>query len=86
MTKVIADLHKHTILLVLSSAVISSVAILKLNNLPAAQFQILVILVLFYLGWALFYHIVDKTLTLEVGLEYILTATLALVFFYGLLI
>lgn len=76
----------NNVMLVLISAFVALVAVLKFNNLPIIQFQILVSLVLFYLIWALFHHSLDKSLTLEVGLEYILTASLALIFFYGLLI
>lgn len=62
------------------------VGILKLQSQPQAQFSVLLALVLLYLAWALIHHILDKSLTLEVSLEYILTALLALIFFYGVLI
>ncbi len=68
------------------AALVALVGILKLQSQPQAQFSVLLALVLLYLAWALIHHILDKSLTLEVSLEYILTALLALIFFYGVLI
>jgi hypothetical protein len=59
---------------------------LKYQFLPEIQFTILGSLILVYLLWAFVYHKLDKTLNLEIMLEYILTALLALVILYGLLI
>ena len=50
------------------------------------QFQILVMLSVLYLGWALLHHNLDKSLTLEIIIEYVLTALLAMVILYGVLI
>lgn len=82
----IDKLHKHTHLVVLVSAVAALWAVIKFSTQPQLQFMILTCLVLLYLSWAILFHLKDKSLTLEVMLEYILTATLALVFFYGILI
>lgn len=46
-------------------------------------FNILIIGVLIYLIWALVHHKRDKSLTLGVLLEYLLTAILVLVLFLG---
>ena len=46
---------------------------------------ILIVGVLIYLVWALIYHKKDKSLTLEVILEYVLTAALVLIVFIGVL-
>ena len=47
--------------------------------------NILIIGVLIYLAWALFHHKRDKSLTLEVLLEYLLTAVLVLILLSGVL-
>lgn len=38
-----------------------------------------------YLAWALIYHKIDKSLTLPIFLEYLLTAVLVLILFLGVL-
>lgn len=48
-------------------------------------FKILVIGVIIYLIWAILYHKKDKSLTLPIILEYLLTAVLALVLIMGVL-
>ena len=48
------------------------------------KFYFLIIAVLIYLAWALMYHRKDKSLTLTVCLEYVLTAALALIIILGL--
>lgn len=45
--------------------------------------KILVIGIIVYLVWALFYHRKDKSLTLPVFLEYVLTAVLVLILISG---
>ncbi len=45
--------------------------------------KILIIGILFYLAWALLHHKRDKSLTFTIFLEYLLTATLALVVLIG---
>ncbi len=45
--------------------------------------NILSIGILIYLGWALFYHRRDKSLTLPVFLEYLVTAALVLILITG---
>lgn len=79
-------LHKYNFLLVLVLALVTLVGVVKLQCLPQVQFLLVLCLTFFYLTWALLYHKLDKTLTLEVMLEYILTALLALVVAYGALI
>lgn len=71
---------------ILSAAAISLVGVLRFQNIPQLQLVILTMMVLFYLGWALAYHFLERSLTLEVIIEYILTALFALIFFYGVLI
>lgn len=50
------------------------------------QYQIISIAVAVYLGSSMIYHYFDKTLTLEVGLEYILIALLAFLVVFGIVI
>lgn len=45
--------------------------------------NILIIGILIYLTWALIYHRIDKSLTLVIYGEYILTAALALILLLG---
>lgn len=84
--RLILQLHKHNWLIILSSAFMAFVATFKFHFLPQAEFTIFSLLVLFYLGWALTFHYFDKSLKLEIMLEYILTAALALIFLYGVLL
>lgn len=79
-------LKKHQLAMIVSAAALSLAAILKFQNIPQLQLIILTMLALFYLGWALSYHFLERNLTLEILIEYILTALLALVFFYGVII
>ena len=56
------------------------------QNNPYIQFQIFTILGITYLSGAFMHHFLDKSLTLEVMIEYLLTAALALVILYSLLV
>lgn len=47
--------------------------------------KILAVGVLIYLIWAIIHHKRDKSLTLEVCIEYLLTAALALILLFGVL-
>ncbi len=68
------------------AAFLALILVLKFQAVALAQFGILVTLVLFYLIWAFSYHLNDKTLKLEIMVEYFLIAALALIFFYGILL
>ncbi len=48
--------------------------------------KILSIGIFIYLIWALFHHKKDKSLTLAILVEYLLTATLAIILLMGVLI
>jgi len=50
------------------------------------QYEIISLAVAIYLGSSMIYHYFDKTLTLEVGLEYILIALLAFLVVFGIAI
>lgn len=47
--------------------------------------RILILGVLLYMIWALIHHKKDKSLTLPIFIEYVLTATLSLVLLMGVL-
>ncbi len=81
--KVILFLKKRFIFVLILSVVAFGAALLKL---PAWQPEIFTSLVLLYLLWALLHHFIEKSLTLEVALEYILTAIFVLIFFLGLML
>lgn len=53
---------------------------------PATQFQIFVLATLVYLAVTLIHHYKDKTLALEIIIEYILIAALALLILQGLIL
>jgi hypothetical protein len=79
-------INLHSVIFIIILSVLSTILVLKLQSFPQVQFLIVTALIFFYLTWALFYHFKDKSLSLEVMLEYILTALLALVCFYGILL
>lgn len=85
-SKTLNDLQKYNFLLIITAAGLALVGILKFGHLYLAKLLIISILIIFYLFWALFRHFLDKTLNLEIILEYILTAALALVVIYGLVL
>jgi len=84
--KLTIKLHKHSVLVLAIAAVFTIIAVFRLQGLPLMQFVSLSTLVFFYLIWALIFHHFDKSLKLEVMIEYILTALLALVILYGVLL
>ncbi len=49
------------------------------------QVNILLIAIVLYLTWAIWHHRRDKSLTLEVFIEYLLTAVLSLVLLLGVI-
>ena len=81
--KIIIFLKKRFILVLILSAVILGVALLKL---PTWQPVIFTSMILAYLLWALLHHFVEKSLTLEIALEYILTALFITIFLLGLML
>lgn len=76
----------NSIVFIIVLALIALVGVLKLKDFPQIQFLIITLLIFFYLAWALLYHLKDRSLSLEVMLEYILTALLGLICFYGILL
>jgi len=79
-------LHKHTIYILLATVLVAAIAIFKLADQPNLQAGILTGIVFIYLAWAIFYHHIDKSIRLEIIIEYVLTAALALTFMYGILL
>ena len=70
-----------------SSLVITTIVVITRPDTAAViRFQALIFLTIAYLCWALIFHIIDKSINLEIVIEYLLTATLTLVILYSLLI
>lgn len=84
--RLVLKVHKHNFLITSAAALAVFIALFKLQGMPKAQYFALSILIVFYLFWAILYHYYDKSLKLEVMIEYILTALLALVILYGVLL
>ncbi len=79
-------IQQNSILIFAIITLVALVGLLQFRSLPLAQFQTLVALAFFYLGWAIIHHYLDRTLNLEVAIEYVLIALLAIVILYGILI
>ena len=79
-------LQKNSILLILLASFLAILGAMKFQGSPFIQFQILIILIGLYFIWAFLYHFFDKSLSLEIMLEYFLTALLAVVVAYGILL
>lgn len=79
-------IQNNSIFIFLIITLAALVGVLQFRNIPLAQFQTLVVLSFLYLGWAIIHHYLDRTLNLEVTIEYMLTALLAIVILYGILI
>jgi hypothetical protein len=79
-------IQKHHIFVLVIAAILAVLAILKFSNDHQLQFFILTALIALYLIWGFIYHYFDKSLKLEIILEYVLTAMLALTVLYGVLL
>lgn len=84
--RIFRKLQKYHVVIFISVALVALVGVLFYRNNPSYQLAIIFTLIVGYLAWALNYHRLDKSLNLEVVLEYILTALLILIIFYGILI
>ncbi len=71
---------------VLTLTILSIIWIYKQRSYPLLQIRTLTVAVITYLIWAAIHHKLDKSLTLEVYIEYLLTATLALILLMGVLL
>lgn len=80
------SLKKHSVVVLVLATGAAIFGVIRFQDMPLMQFQILVILSILYLGWALLHHNLDKSLTLEIIIEYVLTALLAMVILYGILV
>ena len=79
-----AKLHLQTTFVMLSLLlIVLSFAFHSQRNL---QFELLILLVIVYVSFSMLHHYLDKSLTLETMLEYILIASLAVVLLLGLVI
>ena len=84
--RLVLKAHKHNFLIIFIAALAGFISVFRLQGTPMLQFFVLVVLISFYLFWATLYHFFDKSLKLEIMIEYILTALLALVILYGVLL
>lgn len=71
---------------IISLSIITIIWVWKLRTFPFLQIRTLVIAALVYLIWAYAHHYFDKSLTVGVYMEYLLTALLALVLMLGVMI
>lgn len=80
--------YRHLInkLFITSLVLITIIWVWKERDFPQLQIQTIVVSVFAYLIWALFYHSLDKSLTLTIFMEYLLTALLALILLMGVLL
>jgi hypothetical protein len=82
----LTKLNKQNHTLVVLTGAVALILLVKYNNLPQIQFLIATILIMLYLLWAILHHHNDKTLRVEVMVEYVLTALLSLIILYGILL
>lgn len=71
---------------IISLAIITIIWVWKLRTFPFLQIRTLIISSVVYLIWAYAYHYFDKSLTVGVYIEYLLTALLALILMLGVLV
>ena len=71
---------------IVSLVIIAILLIFSVRNSSGLGAIILMTATVIYLAWALIFHHLDKSLTLETFLEYVLTALLAVVLLIGFLI
>lgn len=86
MKKITVLMKINLIWVVIISAPVFMAALYLFRLSSKLQFQILVLASLVYLITALLHHYKDKTLTLEIIIEYVLIAALALLILQGLMI
>lgn len=84
--EILDKIQRGNIWWMISAAFLALILVLKFQTNAQAQFGIMTVLDIFYLIWAINYHLNDKTLKLEIMIEYVLIAALALIFFYGVLL
>lgn len=72
-------------LIIILSLPIFILIILVSKSFPKITFLMVSLAVLLYLVVAIFHHLKDKSLKLEIVIEYILIAALALIIFQGLI-
>ena len=67
-------------------SIILIIASFFLRNINTYQFQIIFLTVTLYLVTSILHHYFDKSLTFEIGLEYILIGALAFLVVFGIAI
>ena len=66
--------------------ILTIIWIWKLRTFPFLQLRTLIMAAIIYLIWAYAYHYFDKSLTVTIYIEYLLTAVLALILLLGVLV
>jgi hypothetical protein len=82
--KRLARVHLDQLFLPVAIVLIGMIFIFRHQN--QIQFELVVLATILYLGTALLHHHFDKSLTIEVILEYILIALFAIIVIGGILI
>lgn len=78
-------LHDHGLPVLSLSSLVLLGLFFRFGGQPTWQLLTIVALVIIYLLWALIHHLFEKNLSLEIFLEYCLTALLVIIMVYGLL-
>lgn len=84
--RLLTKFKKYSLIFLGTAGIVAVLASFKLQFLPQIQMGVMSAVVTFYLIWAIIYHYLDKSLKLEIVVEYVLTALLALVLVYGILL
>ncbi len=74
----------HSIFFILTTIAVT-ISLFKFQSLATHPFYLILACCFVYLIWALIYHKFDKSLTLNIYLEYLLTAVLVLVLMTGVI-
>lgn len=79
-------IRKHNFLLFSFLALFATFYLTSLPKSNLTTIQIISMLSLCFLGWSLVHHYFDKSLKLEVMMEYLLTIALVLVIIYSFIL
>ena len=70
-------LDKVAYAILFSGLIAGVVAIISLKYEPLSQFAVIVAFSIFYLGWAIIFHLLKGDLDLKLFLEYLIIASIA---------
>lgn len=83
---IVKKLHRFSLLIFGGFFGLMLVSLYLFKNDPVMRFQAIIALAINYTAWAIFHHYLDKTLTLEIVIEYVLIACFVLVILSSILI